>query len=332
MTQKFSKMILYCGYLGCTTFLLLEIGVRLWGYSEHHIYDPIYMPFESSQDIPYVHKPNLWQTRGRGLAVFNTDSLGLRSMVSGKVYGEKTPDEYRIGIVGDSITFGEGVPDTADTFPQVLEDLLNQSQKLKVQVFNFGASAYSLREMLATLSYRMTDIQPDLVIMAFGPPVFNLSRTPTIDSAGYLIDQTVYSLPIPETVYHVFRKIHLMYIIRDATKIWFFNHRNIDRLSIEEDLPASYSYIQLFKQLSEKLGFSYVILLLPRLEENPWGPLPDRMNEDGIQQLNLASLRKEFTRDQYMASRFDAHASPAVHHRIGKSLAEYVQSQPGFVP
>lgn len=331
MSGKYSKRILYSGYLVFSTFIMLEIGVRFWGYSEHHIYDPIYTQFESSKDIPYVHKPNLWQARGRGLAVINTDSLGLRSMVSGTVYGQKEPDEYRIGIVGDSITFGEGVHDTADTFPQVLEDLLNQSQKRKVKVFNFGSSAYSLREMLATLSHRMVDIQPDLVVMAIGPPVFNLFRTPTIDSAGYLIDQTVLSLPIPETMYHFFRKVHLLYAIRDTIKHWFFHHRIIDSLPLDQDLPESYSYIQRFKETSEKLGFHYVVLLLPRLEENPWGPLPDQMKQDGIRHLNLASLRKEFTRDQYMASRFDAHASPVVHHRIGESLAEYVQHQPGFV-
>lgn len=31
-----------------------------------------------------------------------------------------------------------------------------------------------------------------------------------------------------------------------------------------------------------------------------------------------------------MASEFDHHPSPAVHHRIGEALADYVRLQPGF--
>ena len=76
MSGKYSKRILYSGYLVFSTFIMLEIGVRFWGYSEHHIYDPVYTQFESSKDIPYVHKPNLSQARGRGLAVQTSiDSL-----------------------------------------------------------------------------------------------------------------------------------------------------------------------------------------------------------------------------------------------------------------
>lgn len=106
------------------TFFLLEIGVRLWGYSERHIDDPIYEPFEPSGDIPYVHKPNLVQAHARGLAIINTDSLGLRAKTSGEAC-PKQPDEYRVAIVGDSVTFGEGIPRTEDTYAQVFENILN---------------------------------------------------------------------------------------------------------------------------------------------------------------------------------------------------------------
>jgi hypothetical protein len=56
------------------TLVLMEVAVRFWGYSEHHIYDPIYMPFAQTKDIPYIHKPNLVNVRARGMAIINTDS------------------------------------------------------------------------------------------------------------------------------------------------------------------------------------------------------------------------------------------------------------------
>jgi hypothetical protein len=104
--KRLMRTILYRGYLLLVTLPLLEIGVRIWGYSERHLYDPIYMAFEPCEDIPYIHKPNLVQARARGLAVINTDSLGLRAKTSGTVYGTKQPGEYRITIVGDSKRLG----------------------------------------------------------------------------------------------------------------------------------------------------------------------------------------------------------------------------------
>ena len=331
MPKRWKRITLYSGYLLLVTLPLLEIGVRLWGYAERHIYDPIYTSFEPSEDIPYIHKPNLIHARGRGLAIINTDSLGLRSTTSGTVYGTKQPHEYRIAIVGDSFTFGEGVPRTEDTFSQVLEDRLNQQQNHSiVKVFNFGASAYSVKQMAATLQHRMLDIQPDLVVMAIIPGDFNLSRTPVIDAAGYLVDQRI-AIFLDSPVREILRRVHLMYVLRDVALPWFSSSQSGGLILERGESPDSYRYIQQFKETADRLKLPYVIVLIPRMEENPWGPLPDRLVQDAIAYLDLSGLGKKFTKEQYMASQFDRHASAAVHRRIGASLAEYVQHLPGFI-
>ena len=109
-----------------------------WGYSQRHMYDPIYTSFEGAEDIPYIQKPNLVQAQARGFAVINTDSWGLRAKTVGAAYGIKRPNEYRIAIVGESCTFGEGIARTEDTFAQVLEEILNKRQQaVNVKVFNY---------------------------------------------------------------------------------------------------------------------------------------------------------------------------------------------------
>ncbi|MBA3966706.1 MAG: SGNH/GDSL hydrolase family protein [Nitrospirales bacterium] len=190
MTNNFKRFLLG-GFLFVVTLTILEFGVRLWGYSGHRISDPIYMPFELTGDIPYVHKPNLVNARAQGLSIINTDSQGLRSKVVGAQYGPKTKEEYRIAIVGDSGTFGEGVSKTEGTYPQILEDALNRSQSvLKAQGFNYGVSAYRVKEMAATLEHRMLEIAPDLVVMTIIDHDFVLARTPTVDVSGYLENHT----------------------------------------------------------------------------------------------------------------------------------------------
>src|SRR6185503_13894816 len=101
--RRVLKRLLFAVYLSAATFALLEIGVRVSGYSERHLCDPIYARFESApEEIPYVHRPNLSGARGRGLSVVNTDSLGLRSNVAGETYGARELGEYRVAVVGDS--------------------------------------------------------------------------------------------------------------------------------------------------------------------------------------------------------------------------------------
>jgi hypothetical protein len=87
------------------TLICLEVLLRLWGYSNMYLYDPIYIPFLQSKEIPYVLKPNLAHVRAHGNIYINTDALGLRSLTPGEKRLPKWPHEYRIAFVGDSVTF-----------------------------------------------------------------------------------------------------------------------------------------------------------------------------------------------------------------------------------
>ena len=325
MIKKLLKRLIFVLYLFVITSVLLEIGVRLWGYSEHHLCDPIYMPFAQTQEIPYVHKPNLVNARARGLALINTDSLGLRSKTSGERYGARMDNEYRIAIVGDSVTFGEGVLKTEDTFPQVLEDILNQKQSaVRVKVFNYAASAYSVRVMAATLQYRMLEAQPNLVMMAIVPTDFNLSRTPSVDSWGYLTDNKMSGfLHRDSNLRPLLRKVHLLYLLRDLIYPVLDKSEKAEDILAAGGLPQSYACLKQFSSTAEQQKLDYRIVLLPSLRST-FGNLPAQLQQDNISQLDLSALRDQFTKEGFRSSKFDTHPSAAVHKRVGESLAAYI--------
>jgi hypothetical protein len=283
------------------------------------------MPFPQSREIPYVHKPDLANARARGFALINTDSLGLRAKTSGDRYGARQDNEYRIAIVGDSVTFGEGVEKTEDTFPQVLEATLNRRQSaVRVKVFNFAASAYSVKVMAATLPLRMAEVEPNLVIMAIVPTDFNLSRTPSVDSWGYLTDNKLSGfLPGDSQLRLILRKVHLLYLVRD------FIYPVLDKSTKAEDtlaqggLPESYAYVTQFAESAEQRKLAYRIVLLPSLVSR-FGNLPSQLQQDGVAFVNLSALRDEFTEDRFRSSKFDTHPSTMVHKRVGASLAAYI--------
>jgi hypothetical protein len=326
MMRRLLKRLLLALYVSCATFALLEVGVRLSGYSEHHLCDPIYERFETAPaEIPYVHKPNLRGARGRGLSVVNTDSLGLRSVVAGESCGPRQQGEYRIAVVGDSVTFGEGVREASDTFAKVLEASLNGRQSgVRARVFNFGASAYSVKVMTATLRHRVSAVEPNLVIMALIPADFNLSRTPSVDAWGYLTDNKLSGfLSKDSRLRLLLRKVHLLYFLRDFISARSDNGQTAEDIIAAGGVPDSYAYIRGFKELAEQHKLAYSIALLPSLQSR-FGNVTSQLKKDEITFVDLTNLRDDFSAEQFRASRFDSHPSALAHRRIGESLAEYI--------
>jgi hypothetical protein len=324
--RRLVKRLLFVVYLSAATLALLEVGVRVSGYSEHHLCDPIYARFDAAPDeIPYVHRPNLSRARGRGLSVVNTDSLGLRSDKAGESYGRRETGEYRVAVVGDSVTFGEGVRESSETFAKVLEGELNRRQTgARVKVFNFGASAYSVRVMESTLRRRMLAVEPNLVLLAIIPADFNLTRTPGLDSYGYLADDKLSGfLARDSRARLVLRKIHALYLLRDVI------YPLLDRSPKAEDVieaggvPESYSFVRAFAEDARGSGVDYRVVLLPSLNSN-FGAVVGRLKGDGVSFVDLSSMSTEFTPEQFRAGRFDRHPSAAVHRTIGEALAEHV--------
>lgn len=324
--NAFLKKILYIIYLPVIILIFLEIGVRIWGYSGHYISDPIYRPFDNAEDIPYIHKPNLVNARARGLSIINTDSLGLRSKTAGVKYNRKKDNEYRITIVGDSVTFGEGIKRNEDIFSQVLEDNLNQKQSVvKVKVFNYAASAYSVKEMVATFKYRMIDLEPDLALMAIIPDDFDLSRVAGVDKWGYSVNYKMSGFVSKDSVIkRLLRKVHLTYVLRDIHYRWLNKKQNMSDESSRVELPESYEYIKQFKETSEEFHVPYGIVLLPTVNNRFTNLISEQLDKDNITFVDLTSIGNEFTADQFMASKFDGHPSYLVHRKIGEILAAYI--------
>jgi hypothetical protein len=149
------------------TTISLLIGVGLLELVVRMIEPKEVMRYFYSQDDNILHhkfKPNAvgrYKTNE-----FDTDytinSLGLRD----KEYSiEKPPHTFRILIVGDSFTEGDGVF-SHETFSKRLEEKLQQGGK-NFEVINAGVGSYSsLLEYLYVKNYGL-QLQPDLVILNF---------------------------------------------------------------------------------------------------------------------------------------------------------------------
>lgn len=326
--NRITRRLLASFGMSLLSLLALEGLVRWWGYAEHYIYDPIYMPYPASDDIAYVHTPNLESVRARGEIFIQTDSLGLRADVPGKTYPHKQPGEIRIAIAGDSITFGEGVADVQETYPAVLEKHLAEQTGLPVTVFNFGVSGYSVREMTATLENRMLALEPDLVIMAIVPQDFVLSRTGAVDPTGYVYDPINGLVKENWRLRKLLQNIRLFYVLRDIGVKLAPSLAQPPLPSV----PGSYKYVQNFRDVAEANHIPYLILWLPVLQsDSTFNELvKTQILTDQIHLLDLSHVRHAFTETTFAASAFDGHPSSLVHQQIAAELLGPARAELGL--
>jgi lysophospholipase L1-like esterase len=93
-----------------------------------------------------------------------TNSEGLRGPERLPVKG---PGLRRIAVLGDSTTFGWGVP-ALQAWPARLQTALDQrTQGLVHEVLNFGVSGYSSRDEAVVLEAKALPAEPDLVLVGY---------------------------------------------------------------------------------------------------------------------------------------------------------------------
>ena len=138
------------------------------------------------EPIGYRFPPNM-SGRFHGVHV-QTNSLGLRDR---EIPTIKSPAEYRILMMGDSVVFGMGV-EFEDSIPFQLEHLLNQEagQDRRYRTVNMGVPSYNTEQELIQLRDVGLSLEPDLVLLFFIPNdiepkmwVFEKRRNPAADLA-----------------------------------------------------------------------------------------------------------------------------------------------------
>lgn len=102
--------------------------------------------FDSSNTV--CHTTNKWGFRG---AAFDT---------------LKTGKEIRIGVLGDSFTFGEGVKDE-DTYCQKLQTILSEEfPEVRIQIFNFGIGGYNTVQEYELFTEFLAPLKIDVLVLA----------------------------------------------------------------------------------------------------------------------------------------------------------------------
>lgn len=132
--------------------------------------DPRARYFVHDTSLGWVVGPSrLAASRGGTDRIYASSAEGIRAAEQGVRLSE-APSTRRVGLVGDSYTFGLEVP-FEHTWGHHLDGMLDDG----VQVLNFGVDGYGLDQMLLRYRRDVVEWEPDVVVLTFVP--HDLERT-----------------------------------------------------------------------------------------------------------------------------------------------------------
>jgi lysophospholipase L1-like esterase len=117
----------------------------------------------TTSGIDYIGRPGARGLVSGAEVAFNR--FGLRDR---EYAAQKRSGTIRILILGDSMTFGVGVPEPR-TYPRVAETLLNHTpdRHAAVEVLNFGVPGYNTFQELTEFEELGAALRPDIVVVGF---------------------------------------------------------------------------------------------------------------------------------------------------------------------
>ena len=140
-----------------------ELGIRTvdpLGISYYELAGDYTRDKMADEHLVFRHKPS-WEKRyGDVLVTYNERGLRDRPILP------KAEGEYRILALGDSVTFGWGVPQN-QIFAFRLEQLLQGRLKRPVRVINSGVGGYNTVQELTYFKQEGIAFQPDLVMLTY---------------------------------------------------------------------------------------------------------------------------------------------------------------------
>lgn len=273
--------------------------------------------------------------------IYTTNSLGLREKEI-----ENTA-KFKILFLGDSQTFGEGVP-----YGSRFSDLIEKEMD-NVYSINAGVPGYSINNMYQYLKYHGLDLRPDLVICAIIPLDLNRAIYRKLESSPHLLIRE--ANPSASTLGKMgdsplwtgvsirnalIRHSYFYAFIRARIKIWLLwrgleerdkkeweeiaqkgdgNWHKITTDSQKELVrETSFEIFREYKKLLQDAQIKFLVVNIG-MEPIPW--LEDHLRQENIDYFDISSVLKNTPNITF---KIDVHYNTIGHRIITDHLKTYI--------
>ena len=240
-------------------------------------------------------------------------------------------ERFRIMVVGDSLTYGEGI-DGSWTYPAQLERLV--AAEARVEVLNLGVRGHASQDILNLVRRFVPELKPDLVVYGVclndflesgaqvpGPP----SLLPT-KLTKILTRRTRVSRLLDERSGALKRSLGLWHDFYSQILADF----DAGRRRFGDDVAAMNAFVT---------GSSLPPMIAMILDQAPRVEGPGRqlaiaaeqqLQEAGIQIVESEDFYRRYDGQSFRVSRWEGHPNEAAHAIWASQLAEVIRQQPGL--
>jgi lysophospholipase L1-like esterase len=264
--------------------------------------------------LNYESNPRGYFDAQNGLT-YHLNNYGLRGP---DIAPEKPEGVFRIIVLGDSFTFGEGVK-WEDTFTYQLEQILRERVSPKIEVLNFGTSSWSTSDETTYLEQVGVQFQPDLVLNVYvlndanyagGLDMWENFRA-KYEATGWLKHSYLFSFAYATIAQQMIGRAYSQEMVNSA-------------LQDQAAWDASFHFLQKGDGIAKGVDAAYAVIIFPflyQLDENyPFAVLHQKIS-DFTQSVNIPTLDllPAFSGQPYAA--LWAHPSDQHPNEIGHRLA-----------
>jgi len=288
----------------------------------------------------YKLKPNQMSTYTLDKPV-DTNSVGFRDH---EWQQPKPLDQIRVMILGDSLTFGNGVRGE-DTYPKVLERQL-RSEFRNIEVLSAAVQGWATHHEARFFQKEGIVYDPDIVVIGFY--INDFASAPPASEGSHLTEEGRWEgrpswirwLPY-KYLFLIKRSALVTYLrVRVAPALLNPPDRNTKllenniHLGSDKDILDTWSYILAIKALCDKKGADLILASIPSVNffRIPKGSvkyisfLRERSQKHGIDFIDLSrDFWEERTVERFYLYPWDGHLSPAGHALVARQLAPLIK-------
>ncbi len=338
MPNKVEKFILLPGSCALA-ILMMEVVVRILDIPPRPLAPLPILTYRLSANpiIRYEYRPGYrptdqpfdWSHKG-----FAINRAGFRDYE----YPEQKPEgTYRIVVLGDSTTAGNGIPNLDDTYTKRLEKLLNTptDTTLRYEVLNMGVGGYHTLQEVETLRIKGLKYNPDMVLVTLCVNDFDLES----DGGVYrrLLDQNKnYAGYYLNTVYGTLLRISRLAFM--LTYRFNVSSKTYDEMYIKNILKGQTTVragLVLLSKLQQDHEFVAIVVILPafnaRFDKYKFNHVHEEVfrSAEDLSGIAVIDLLQSFARVDNNADKFSydgLHMNKYGHDVMAKILLPIVQA------